>query len=827
MDKFSKFIVKNKLIIIGIILLLTIGSIVSIFYVNVNSDLFSYLPDDMAMSDGITYMQNTFNMQGDAILGIEGVNYDQMTEITGKIQQFEHKKKKVVKEGGVIWIGMFEQMRTMDFSSFADMADNKLLPEEFREAFKKDMEDIKDLDMNAVVDTMIANPDILKLFYPQYEQLGGKYDRASSGTYVVMLQLKVQTSSPEALNLVDFLNKELLKDVPHAVGGSVKLTKDVMDSTLGEAWKYILVAVLVMFIVLLLTTTSLVEPFIFMFTLGISLVLNLGTNIIFPSVSVITFAASSILQLGLSMDYAIFLMHAYTNESTKTLNKNLAMQNAISKTFVTVLASALTTVGGFLALFFMKFTIGADLGMVLAKGVILSMLTVLLLQPSLMLWTTKIHKKTQHRIYLPQFKVAGSYSVTHRKTIVSLALLLIVPTVILQSMISLSYIKFTEPPANPTQVEQIVMTMNNSVIVIVPADNIENNNKFLEKVKKIENVQATMGIYDMMPDEFNGLISTFARLSGSMDMSKLDKFMPSEAKMLSGFINKGKTMYSILLNCPEESDQAIVALNAIKKLCVEYFSPLDNDGNTVDAVINKDYYLTGSAQAVEDLKSITPKDFNIVNIMSVLIILIVLIFALKSIKLPVLLIALIELGIFINISICVILGQQLNFMAYIIISSIQLGATVDYAILYTMKYKENLEKMPSKEAAYRALMESGNSILTSVALMGGCTLSVSLVTSNRIVSEICLMIARGAVISGILVILVLPALLVLFTGNKRLRLSTKTLAKLNDPASVESVNTKKKRGKSKPQRRAVLERNLIDYSLLVQDVATVEEKATT
>ncbi|MEG1609123.1 MAG: MMPL family transporter, partial [Clostridia bacterium] len=456
------------------------------------------------------------------------------------------------------------------------------------------------------------------------------------------------------------------------------------------------------------------------------------------------------------------------------------MQKAITKTFSTVMASALTTVGGFLALFFMKFKIGADLGMVLAKGVGLSMFTVLFLQPCLMLWTSKIHNKTKHKIFLPKFKGVGSYAVTHRKTIVVLALLLIIPSIIMQQLVQLSYVKFVAEPKNPPEIEQIVKKMGNSIIVIVPADDIQKNKEFLEEIKKVNNVQATMGIYGMLPKEFHNLVGDFAALTGTpIGSFDIGAMLPAEASMLTGFVNKGKTMYSILLNCPEECDEAVAAINAINKLCSEKFAKIDKVTNTpINAVINKDYYVTGSAQAVEDLKAITPTDFMVVNIASILIILLVLIFTLRSVKLPILLIAVIELGIYINLSISYMLGQSLNFMAYIIISSVQLGATVDYAILYTVKYKTNLENMPSKEAAYRALMESGSSILTSVALMGGCTLSVSLVTSNRIVAEITLMIARGSVISGALVLLVLPALLVIFTGSKKLKITSKTLEKL-------------------------------------------------
>lgn len=815
MEKFSKFVVKNKLLITGFILLLTIACVVAIMFVNINSDLFSYLPDDLPMGEGLKVMQQTFNMQGDAIVGVQGVTYEQMLDITAAIQE-----QPGLKAGGVVWIGMFEQMRQFDVAQIFEQADSMNLPDIFKKKIEQYKKDFKDVDMNAVVDEVLQNPDILKLFYPNYDESKG-YQKQEAGTYIMMLQLSVQTSSPEALALIDTLDDQILKDFPHAVGGSSQITKSVFDSTIGEAWKYIIVAVLVMFIILLLMTSSLVEPFIFMITLGISIVLNMGSNIILPSVSVITFAASSILQLGLSMDYAIFLMHAYSDERKKTLSNSLAMERAIGKTFTTVLSSALTTVGGFLALFFMQFKIGADLGIVLAKGVFLSFITIILLQPCLMMWATKLHEKTSHKIYLPKFKRVGSFSVNHRKTISIIALLMIIPAVIMQQMVNLSYIKFTtEEKADPSQVEQVVQTMGNSLIVIAPAHNIDANLAFVEEIKKVDNVQATMSIYDMLPDKFHGLISDLATMSTLPGI--IDK-LPEDAAMLTGFVNKGKTMYSILLNCPEESDEAFKALTDVTNLAKKYFSTKSGEEN---------FNITGTVQAVKDLKTITPNDFLIVNIVSILIILLVLVLTLKSFKLSVILIAIIELGIYINLALCFLLKQNLNFMAYIIISSIQLGATVDYAILYALKFKAYQSKMPSREAAYRALTDSGNAILTSVALMAGCCLSVSMVTSNRIVAEITLMIARGSIISGFLVMLVLPALLVVFVGNKkmRVRLNARTLKKLDvakfesSPAASDNLSKNKKAKKQKNVFVPLIRNNLIDNSPISDSVIDITSK---
>lgn len=756
MKKFAAFIVKNRLIILGIILLAAIACTFAMFYVNVNSDILSYLPDGMDMTEGLDFMQQNFNMQGDAIVGIRGdsLTYEWMQQYTASLaEDYSTGDDPVIKPGGVIWYGTIAEMANIDLSSIGNMS---FVIDGILSQYGLTLD-----ELTAILESMAENPEIEQMFHP-YED-----------TYLIMLQLSAPSSSDEAMDLLGDIEKAV-EDAGFevALGGSSEVTRAVFESTIGEIGRYIVVAVLVMFIILLLTTTSLVEPIIFMLTLGVSILVNMGTNIILPSVSVITFAASSILQLALSMDYAIFLMHQYEIEKQNTLDNRLAMERAIPKTFSTIAASALTTVGGFLALFFMQFEIGADLGIVLAKGVALSLLTVIFLQPSLMLLFDKAREKTKHRILVPTFKKTSGFAVTYRKTIVAIALLLLIPVTILQGRVDLSYIKFIDEDPNPSKVEQVVNSMSNSIIVIVPVDTANGGSDnhyadqyaFIEDIKGMDHdVTAVMGLFSMIPQDGTGLIDMATDPELAEMMEQYENLIPDDMKgmldssqsMIGGFVNNGYTMYTIMIDCEAESEEADAALKDIRTILGEYFGD--------------DYYITGMSQAVNDLKEITPRDFNIVTIVSVLIILVVLLFTLRSVKMSAIIIGVIEFGIFINLTLCYIVGQQINFMAYIILSSIQLGATVDYAILFTVKYKNNLGSLPARQAAYKALTESGVSVLTSVAILAGCCLSVSLITSNRIVSEITMLIARGAVISGILVLVLLPALLIMFTGNQKLK----------------------------------------------------------
>ena len=311
MKRFAKFVVKYRLIILGVMLLLMIASLFAMSYVNVNSDILSYLPEDVDMTQGLNFMKENFDMQGDAIIGVQGATYEDMQELVSLIEN-----KGGTKQGGIIWYGLLKEMQDIDWTMLenpwvASLVNNLL------NKYGLKMEDLKEM-----TEQLSNNPEIVSLFHPDDE------------TYLMMLQLNVPSSSNEAMDLLSEIENYFdEKGLDYAMGGSTQITREIFDSTIGEIGKYALVAVLVMFIILLLTTNSIIDPIVFMVTLGVSIVVNMGTNLILPSVSVVTYAASSILQLALSMDYAIFLMHSFAEEQKKTLDDKLAMERAIPKTF--------------------------------------------------------------------------------------------------------------------------------------------------------------------------------------------------------------------------------------------------------------------------------------------------------------------------------------------------------------------------------------------------------------------------------------------------------------------------------------------------------------
>lgn len=771
MDGFAKFITRHKMLVLSLALLITVLSLIAFTFVHVNSNIFDYLPDDMTMSQGLDYIKTAFGMEGDAIVGVSGITYSQLK---GKIGEVE--KLKGISSGGVLWLGSMYEMRNLDIADMLDeYSDNRAVKDMvegmlneygYSLNYGNEYECIKSVDVAAMVDEMLDKDDVKKLFFPQNGDitLRDAIENDVAGNYVLVIQLSVPSSSDEAMNALKEIDK-IFADYDSSIGGSAKIIADLFDSTINEMWKYIIIAVLVMFVILLLTTDNLVEPFILMLTLGIAVLVNMGTNIIMGSVSIITFSASSVLQLGLSMDYAIFLIHSFKEERKHALTDEQAMRIAIPKAFSTITASSLTTVGGSLALLFMRFEIGVDLGIVLAKGVFLSLVTIIVVLPCLILSTRKWQEKTAHAVVIPKLNGVASFSVKYRKIFIIIFAVLLIPVMIIQSKVQLNYMKFSEQTKVPSEIDNIVESMSNAVIVALPisysnsekqSENIQNhtlrneNLQFIEEVKNedTDNVMGVLGVYSIIPEEYYSLIEFMCSLTSNKTIAAM---LPDEAGTLKGLAGDNHALYFIMVEDEAESEKTAQTLANIK--------------TSINAHFGDDYYLTGMAQAKSDLAEITPRDFNVITIVSVLIIFVILLLTIRSLKMSVLIILVIEFGIFVNLSINALTGTPINFMGYIIISSIQLGATVDYAILFSVKYKNYIKFMPARESAYRALSECAMSVLTSVSIMAGCCLSVGLVTGNLIAREITMLIARGSVISGILVLFVLPSVMILAAGR--------------------------------------------------------------
>lgn len=701
MEKFSAFLTKHKLAIVIVFVTILIASLVCLFFVPINSDIISYLPDDMTTSEGYAFLKKTFDMESDAIVAVKGASTEQMTEITKKMQELEG-----VRENGITWYG------TLD--SFGDMGD-----ENGEIKFGNTVINVKEL-----VTQIKNNEKVKKLLCP------------ADDIYTIMVQMSVSSSTNEASAILK-QTKKIIESygLEYAVGGSAEISTSLLGTVTGEMPYFLIVAVIIAILVLVLTTNSFFEPVILLTTLAISILLNMGSNIILKDVSVITFATSAILQLALSMDYSIFLMHSFREERKKCFDDRTAMVRAIPKTFSTVCASALTTVGGFIALVFMQFGIGADLGIVLAKGVLMSLLTVVLLQPCLMLFASKTTAKLEHPVHLPKFKKSAEIAVKGRKPILAIALLALVPIIYCGLSISYSYMKMDKDKEALSEVQQVVEVMGNSILICAPNGNSAKAHiDFIDEVGKLEHVSVVSSIYAMAPKEMCDSLHTMIKWN-----------LPQ----LKAYANNKYVLYTIMIETESESLEEGVLLDNIKSVLSKKFGD--------------EYYITGMAQAVNDLSIVTPKDFALVSGISAIIIFIILMLSIRSAKYSLALMGTVEFGIFINLALNFIFNTPVNFMAYIIISSVQMGATVDYAILLATKFRRNMASMPVKEACVKAVKDSSLSILTSATILGALCLAVYAITTNAIIGQVTLLIGRGAIISAFLILFVLPAILIAIT----------------------------------------------------------------
>lgn len=793
MKKLADFIVKyNKIILaVFIALFLVFGGLIYLVYKNINYDITTYLPKDYNTAQGYEILNKYFDLHGDVEIGLVATE-DKAHDIADKIKAND----------GVAFALWYDDLSKMENLGLAGTAE-----------YEK----------------------FVKIFKTSYE--GDRYN------FAFLIALKDKPSTPEALETL----KEIKNVLNEAVGsenyhiaGMTQLSDDLYQTTLYELLVYLACAGAVVIIILLLTTSSLTEPIVLAITMVVSIILNLGSNIIFPSTSILTFACSAVLQLSLSMDYAIFLSHAYKDKLKYTLDPKEAMRQAIPETSKAIIVSALTTIGGFLALLVMKFGFGGELGLVLAKGIILSLLSVIFLQPALMLLTDKGRQKTTHRSLDVRFRPLIKRSIKWKPVLLAV-LIALAPCAfyVQQFTLDYSYIKFMEKDSDGSEKEVMAETLANEIIVSLPIDDntesIENHYLFVNKINKLidENkLDFCLGICSIIPynrdvnvklpifGQMNiktqkaielmvGIIQSFESSGLSINPDSTDdpdlKQNLEYMKVGSLLIGGNYTVYTIALDksINPESDEGIAILNQIQKIAEDIFCPVEN-GKKIYTNENGEKYvnLTGVTQLADDFKEITPTDFMWVTIISVIVIFVLISMHLKSFKLSTILVLLIEFGIWLNLAMQhIFAGGVINFISYMIIGAIQLGSTVDYAILIASKYKKLRERFKPRQAAYMATATSATSVLTSASIMASACLSVYFVSSNLIVKEITFLIARSSIISALLVIFFLPAILCIFDRERGDEINffyTPNLRKI----SLKNIRVfDRKKQKSKPRKQ--------------------------
>jgi predicted RND superfamily exporter protein len=567
------------------------------------------------------------------------------------------------------------------------------------------------------------------------------------GETAILVTFKDAISSDETLKTVEELRK--VTDGQCKISG---MSAGVLDTRIlsdSEVTIYVVIAVILCLIILQLALDSYVAPVILLLNIGVAVLYNMGSNIIFGEVSYITKAISAVLQLGVTMDFAIFLYHSYKAEQKKTSNNDEAMSKAISKTLVAVLGSSLTTIAGFLALCSMNLKLGKDIGLVMAKGVLLGVICAVTVLPSLILIFDKLIEKTKHKEILPKFERVKNFNIKHYKLIL-IIFVLIVPFAIYGYTHTQVYYNLdkslpdTLPSIQANNELENKFNMATTEIVLINKD-IPNYkvNEMLEKIEKIDGIEWTLG---------------YPKIAGT---NLPDEVLSDDVKTV--FENNNYQMLIINSKYELATDELNNQINEVNKIVKEY------DSNAV---------LAGEGPLMKDLVEISNHDFNSVNFVSIAIIFIIMIVVLKSISLPVLLIVVIEFAIFINMGIPAYTGTVLPFVASIVIGTIQLGATIDYAILITTKYKVfRQEGKTKKDAIDEALGTSINSIVVSGFCFFGATFGVGVYSKIEMISSLCILMSRGALISMVVVITVLPAFLMLL--DKPICKTTIGMKKLN------------------------------------------------
>lgn len=672
METIAKKIAHNRVVILVIAFILLIPSILGYIKTGINYDVLSYLPSDLETMRAEKIMKDDFGCGSLTMLIVEGMDDKDVSALKDKVAQIDGVNR-------VIWK-----------DDFLDLSFPK-------EMLPKDMRDILYADNSTMMIVML------------------KEGSANLGTMQAIENIRKVAGNQAFLS---------------GMAGIVKDTKDLSDK---EAPIYVILAVILSAIILALTMDSYVTPFIFLVSIGLAIIYNMGSNIIFGEISYITKALSAILQLGVTMDYSIFLLHRYDEEKLVTEDKEAAMARAIENTFVSITGSSLTTIAGFLALCVMELTLGKDIGFVMAKGVLLGVISTVTILPALILTFDNLIHKYTHRNLLPAFDKTADFIVKHYKAFVVIAALVFIPALIGQLNAKVYY---NLDKSLPQDLPSIVGTnkMKNdynmqSTDMILVRDDLENY-KIKDMTNELEKVDG---------------VKSVVALEKYLGPAIPEDFLPKE--MLDQIKTGGHELFVVNSEYKAASPEVSSQLEAMNKIIKKY------DSSSL---------LCGEAPLTNDLIKITDVDFRHVSAFSILVIFMIIAIVFMSPTLPVFLVLAIELAIFINLGIPYYTGTTIPFIASIVIGTIQLGATVDYAILLTSRFKEELYNTNNKyEAMKIALKTSSRSIMTSAFTFFGATAGVGIISNLEIVSSLCTLMARGAIISMLIILFILPGILLI------------------------------------------------------------------
>lgn len=679
--KFGKAVVKLRHAILVMALVLLIPSAIGMAKTHVNYDMLSYLPDDMESVKGQDLLMDEFHKGGFSILVLENMKTDDVTKLKKDIEKVDH------------------------VESIVNLQD-------------------------------VVNPSVPMSMYPKVVQ-----DNINNKNATMLVTFyDTGISDEHTLNAVDQIRKMSSKDT--YVAGMTSMVLDLKNIAETEEIKYVAVAVALSLLVMMLLLDSYVAPFLFLLSIGMAILYNMGSNIMFGEISYITKAIAAVLQLGVTMDYSIFLWHSYMEKLDDGMEPKPAMAEAINATLVSVTGSSVTTIAGFLALCFMTYKMGMDLGLVMAKGVVFGVVCSVTVLPVLILFFTRTLQKTRHKTLIPSTDRL-SHKLTSRYGIYILCFaILLIPALYGYAHTNTSYdlTKMVVGDGKDIDKEMVPFYIankklskdfgiNTSYIIIADSSlSAKDGRAMSEEIKDVKGVKSVLGVDGMMgsaiprnmlPDELNS----------SMRSDKHQMILVNSKYRIS----------------TDEVNRQVTQVNSI-------VHKYDKNGSVI-----------GEAPSTKDLIQLTSKDFQVVNWISIGLVFLIIFFVLRSISLPFILILVIELAIYINMGICGFTGVELPFLVPVCVTTIQLGSTVDYAILMSTRYKtERMGGLSKRESIDIAVRTSMPSIMTSALGFFASTFGVSKYSNVYLISTMCSLMARGAIISMITVIFLLPSMLMAF-----------------------------------------------------------------
>ena len=674
MVNFGKKVVKYRVLILILGVLLLIPSVFGYLNTRVNYDVLTYLPDNIETMKGQDILVNDFGTGAFSMFIVDGMEEKDVAELKEKIEKVDH-------VANVIW-----------YDSIADISvPMSMLPDDIYDVFNSD------------TGTMMA------IFFDD--------GTSSDGTMDAIAQIR------------KIAGKQCF------LSGMSAVVTDTKNLAEKETPVYVLIAVILAVIVLGLTMESFFVPLLFMLSIGMAIIYNLGSNYFMGEISYITKALAAVLQLGVTLDYSIFLMHSYEEQQVRyDGDKKRAMAHAISQTFSSVMGSSITTIAGFIALCFMSFTLGLDIGIVMVKGVIFGVIACVTILPSMILCCDKIIEKTQHKPFLPDIGRISDKVTKRYLVYVVLFLLFLFPAIYGNNHTAVYYnLDETLPKDLPSIIANEKLKedydMNTTHMILVDSSVSSTDvNKMIKEMDKVDGVKWALGLdslvgpsvpSDMIPESVSSML-------------KNDKYQ--------------------LLRVNSEYKVASDEVNAQSKILNKILHKYDKNG-----------MLIGEGPLTADLIDITDQDFKTVSAVSIGIIFVIILVLFKSISLPVILVGVIEFAIFVNMGIPYYTGTKLPFVASIVIGTIQLGSTVDYAILMTTRYKRERNHGANKhDAITTAHRVSAQSIMVSALSFFAATIGVGLYSNIDMISSLCILMARGALISMVVVIFVLPSMFMVF-----------------------------------------------------------------